>query len=141
MQRVEGHPCHAEHSQHWHDASGVAACGWTNVHRSRCWCTKLHLRKHLDVLVRPTFPFSEVFAHVRICRSTGAVAELFDISCLPEPTFDTISDLAFDAWKYAPSDITALDMVDTLAPLKPAFVLGQHYFIVNPLTGSGLSPK
>lgn len=141
MQRVDRHPCYAEHRKHQRDTPCVSACGWTNVYRSWGWCTKLHLRKHLDVLVRHVSPFSEAIALQKTFRSTGAVAELFDISCLPKSTFDAIADLAFDTWKYAPSVITALDLVNTLAPLKPVFVLGQHYFIINPLTGSGLSPK
>ncbi|KIP06971.1 hypothetical protein PHLGIDRAFT_71863 [Phlebiopsis gigantea 11061_1 CR5-6] len=73
--------------------------------------------------------------------STGAVAELFDISCLSEVTYEVLTDLTFAAWKDAPSSITVQKVIDELDIFHPAFVLGQHYFIVNPITGSGLSPK
>ncbi|EKM54671.1 uncharacterized protein PHACADRAFT_163069 [Phanerochaete carnosa HHB-10118-sp] len=72
--------------------------------------------------------------------SIGAVAEIFDISCLPEPTFDLITDIAYDAWKAAPESITALSLINTISELSPGVVLGQHFFIDNP-TGSGLSPE
>ena len=63
------------------------------------------------------------------------------MSCLPEPTFSMITTLAYDAWKAAPQGVTVQSVINNLAAIKPAFVLGQHYFIVNPLTGSGTSPK
>ena len=74
-------------------------------------------------------------------RSTGAVAELFDISCLPSATYSGLTDLAFAAWNAAPPSFTVQEVISDLGLLHPAFVLGQHYFIVNPLTGAGLSPK
>lgn len=73
--------------------------------------------------------------------STGAVAELFDISCFRESAFTSITDRVNAAWQAAPSGVTAQDIISTLAPFDPPFVLGQHFFIVNPITGSGLSPK
>lgn len=73
--------------------------------------------------------------------SVGAYAELFDISCHPQSSFGTITDTAFAAWQHAPKSVTAASLVNGLAAIKPAFVLGQHYFITNPITGSGLSPK
>lgn len=74
-------------------------------------------------------------------RSTGAVAELFDISCLSESAYEDLTDLAFEAWEAAPASISAQDVINALAPFHSPLVLGQHYFIVNPITGSGLSPK
>ena len=37
--------------------------------------------------------------------------------------------------------LTVQEVIGGLGALHPAFVLGQHYFITNPLTGVGLSPK
>ena len=37
--------------------------------------------------------------------------------------------------------MTASDMIKLLSKAPEPFVLGQHYFIPNPITGSGLSPK
>ncbi|KAF4564706.1 hypothetical protein EYR40_010878 [Pleurotus pulmonarius] len=74
--------------------------------------------------------------------SIGAVAELFDISCLlGTPAFDHIEDLAFTIWKALPNKVTADKVIELLHLAKTPTILGQHYFITNPITGSGLSPK
>ncbi|KAF9495004.1 hypothetical protein BDN71DRAFT_1482879 [Pleurotus eryngii] len=74
--------------------------------------------------------------------SVGAVAELFDISCLlGTPAFDHIQGLAFNIWKALPSKVTAEKVIELLHLAKTPTILGQHYFITNPFTGSGLSPK
>lgn len=76
------------------------------------------------------------------CRSVGAVAELFDISCLlGTPAFDHIEDLAFTIWKALPNKVTAAKVIELLHLAKTPAILGQHYFITNPTTGSGSSPK
>jgi len=72
--------------------------------------------------------------------SVGAVAELFDISCLNPSTFNSVGQFAFDAWKLAPKQITAADLIQDLSFIKAPVVLGQHFFIPNP-TGTGLSPE
>lgn len=74
-------------------------------------------------------------------RSVGAVAELFDVSCLPPTMFNVVTDMALQAWKSAPAKVTAQDVVKGLSQFKTSAVLGQHYFITNPITGTGLSPK
>ncbi|THH00864.1 hypothetical protein EW026_g1722 [Hermanssonia centrifuga] len=73
--------------------------------------------------------------------NVGALAELFDISCLSPSYYDDVTDAAWSVWEHAPADITAADVIAALAPYHLSFVLGQHYFITNPITGSGLSPK
>ncbi|OCH85779.1 putative malate dehydrogenase [Obba rivulosa] len=73
--------------------------------------------------------------------NVGALAEIVDISCFSESLFDDVTDVIFDAWEAAPTSITAAELINTLAIFDPPFVLGQHYFITNPITGSGLSPK
>jgi len=70
--------------------------------------------------------------------SVGAVAELLDISCL----FGTsiFSDLTTDAFDIfnASKLITVDDVINALGGFS--IVLGQHYFVTNPFTGSGVSP-
>jgi hypothetical protein len=103
------------------------------------------IRALLLVLTRQLTNTMSFYIHFDIAlhtgRSTGAVAELFDISCIPETNFNSLTDAAWAAWKAAPSSLTAQDVIDDLGIFNPPFVLGQHYFIVNPITGSGLSPK
>ncbi|KAI0806242.1 hypothetical protein BC629DRAFT_1486464 [Irpex lacteus] len=70
----------------------------------------------------------------------GALAELFDISCLPPSSFDGLTTSALAAWEAAPASTTPQDIIDTLAGIGSPEVLGQHYFITNP-SGTGLSPK
>lgn len=75
-------------------------------------------------------------------RSTGAVAELFDISCFVNtPFFTKIPDLAIAAWSKAPASISATQLVSSLSQIQNPALLGEHYFITNPVTGTGVSPK
>lgn len=74
----------------------------------------------------------------------GALAELFDASCLyGQSGFTDLSTTAFKAWNAS----TATDVYDSGAVMSAAHVmkspsiLGQHYYITNPVTGTGLSPK
>lgn len=69
------------------------------------------------------------------------MAELFDISCLSESKYNALATVALKAWQAAPAGVTIQEVIADLGELNPPFVLGQHYFIVNPVTGSGLSPK
>jgi hypothetical protein len=75
-------------------------------------------------------------------RSTGAVAELFDISCLYGTSFfDKLPDDAMKLWSKAPSGLTISEVIKELSYVKNPIVLGEHYFITNPITGTGISPK
>jgi len=69
--------------------------------------------------------------------SAGAVAQLYDISCLiGTPAFDTVQDTAFKAWT-ASKDKKSTSAVNRAVPgLKNA---GDHYFVVSP-SGTGISP-
>lgn len=70
----------------------------------------------------------------------GAVGEVFDSSCLyGTSAFDSASTIVYDAWSATP-DITVQEVITTLAFLHDPAVLGQHYYVPNPV-GSGLSPK
>ncbi|THV04701.1 putative malate dehydrogenase, partial [Dendrothele bispora CBS 962.96] len=77
--------------------------------------------------------------------SVGAFAELFDISCLYRTQcFSNITSDAFEVWNAAPPSVTASrvpQFLDSLRQFHNPTVLGEHYFVVNPVTGSGLSPK
>jgi len=80
------------------------------------------------------------------CASTdtytnvGAVAEIIDISCLYNTDeFSEINTQAYEVWTDLPSEFTTFDLIDVLH--GDNLVLGQHYFITNPVTGSGTSPK
>lgn len=74
-------------------------------------------------------------------RSAGAVAELIDVSCIVfEPEFSTIQVDLFNIWtKFISYPIQLI--IDFLHLVDPPEVLAQHYFITNPITGQGLSPK
>lgn len=75
--------------------------------------------------------------------SAGALAELVDISCLYKfpSVFNNISDYAIDLWSKAPASVTTAELISKLSKVKNPIVLGQHYFITNPVTGTGLSAK
>ncbi|KAJ6577763.1 hypothetical protein B0H19DRAFT_1020250 [Mycena capillaripes] len=70
--------------------------------------------------------------------STGAVASIFDISCIDKtPAFATIQTTAFKAWSVAPASLTATTIGSKIG--VPT-LLGFHYFVPSP-SGTGLSPK
>ncbi|KAK2460555.1 hypothetical protein APHAL10511_007025 [Amanita phalloides] len=63
--------------------------------------------------------------------SAGAVAQLFDVSCLYDtPMFDTVQDTMFHIWSQIPEMITIQDVIEGLG--SAPVVLGQHYFVPNP---------
>jgi len=68
--------------------------------------------------------------------SIGAVAKLYDIGCLADkPVFDNLPSIAFNAHNQAkvPTILSAI--------LRgPVTLLGEHTFITNPVTGTGISP-
>jgi hypothetical protein len=76
---------------------------------------------------------------VEIHSSIGAVADMFDMACLVhESDFSTIQDPVYAKWNAAPPNATPQQVVDSIGPFR---LLGHHYFITNPITGTGLSPK
>ena len=90
-------------------------------------------------------PPDHMFTPTVFCasRSTGAVAQLYDISCLYQasPTlFQTIQQPLYEAWANMTSDVTVQQITAILpALLSPDVVLADHYFVPNP-SGTGLSP-
>jgi len=108
--------------------------------------TKLSIPNQ-SALVQPTEAPSFVAVAIGVqnytCNATsltysnvGAVAELFDMSCLSGTSlFTTIQNDAFDVWQKTPSFITAQDVIKMLGHVK--LVLGQHYFVANPNPTAG----
>jgi len=71
--------------------------------------------------------------------NVGALAELFDVSCkYGTGSFGELAADAFAVWKSAPASVTNPRQ---LGYFRKFDVLGEHYFVVNPVTGSGISPK
>jgi len=75
--------------------------------------------------------------------NVGAVAELFDISCLAKTgsVFEKITDAAIALWSAAPPQLTPQEVISKLSVLKNPIILGQHYYVTNPITGTGVNPK
>ncbi|KAF8156007.1 hypothetical protein B0H34DRAFT_715793 [Crassisporium funariophilum] len=74
--------------------------------------------------------------------NVGAVAELFDISCLHNTfVFPAIPDIAIAAWKAAPPALSAQAVISGLHSFSSPEILGQHYYVTNPITGTGVNPK
>lgn len=81
-------------------------------------------------------PFCRMLVLIAIIyRSAGAVATLFDVSCLYKtPLFPRIQD---DIMRLPANKRDALVKAMKPTPLHT----GDHYFITNPITGTGISPK
>ncbi|KAF7794780.1 hypothetical protein EIP86_005922 [Pleurotus ostreatoroseus] len=80
-------------------------------------------------------------------RNIGAVAQLLDASCLvPTPLFVALPAALHAFWTALPPAAPTIQSLlallhSTPSPLAPSLVLAQHYFVTNPLTGAGVSPK
>ncbi|KAI0729840.1 hypothetical protein C8Q72DRAFT_826791 [Fomitopsis betulina] len=74
--------------------------------------------------------------------SVGAVAEIIDFSCnTSDANFATIQNDIYAAWDAVPASETIQDVIASVLAENPPRNLGQHYFVTNPVTGSGVSPK
>lgn len=63
------------------------------------------------------------------------MATLFDISCLAgTPEFDNVQTVFYQLPETFKKTIVALLS-------KSPLLLGEHYFITNPVTGTGISPR
>ncbi|TDL23783.1 hypothetical protein BD410DRAFT_150392 [Rickenella mellea] len=72
--------------------------------------------------------------------SSGAVAELFDISCFAvkdTSTFETMTDDSYQMFNR--TNVSATKLITMMAASES--VLGQHVFVTNPVTGTGISPQ
>ncbi|KAJ3492625.1 hypothetical protein NLJ89_g11191 [Agrocybe chaxingu] len=122
------------------------------VKPSGCDLSKAQIANLPSALTQPTTSLSFVAIAIGTqnytCSSAGtytnigAVAELFDISCLYNTSsFGVIPDLAIGVWKAAPPSLTPQQIISKLQPLSSPVVLGEHYYVPNPLTGQGLNPE
>jgi hypothetical protein len=82
--------------------------------------------------------------------SIGAVAELYDASCLVgTPLFDNVQDIAFRIWNSLPKAVTAQEVITAGSKLGgqlssaglSSVILGQHYFVANPSGTGAAVPK
>lgn len=75
---------------------------------------------------------------VQSCRLFGAVAELFDLSCIiSESNFNNVQDSAFNAWTAAPDSVDVFEIITDLT--SNTAILGQHYYVPNPAPTPGAS--
>ncbi|KAJ6562597.1 hypothetical protein B0H19DRAFT_1210201 [Mycena capillaripes] len=73
--------------------------------------------------------------------NVGAVAELFDVSCLYDtPEFPKLPEIAYTMWKFAPPTAAISQIIEYMQPFHASFVLGQHFFVTSP-SGTGISPR
>lgn len=54
--------------------------------------------------------------------------------------FNTIQEPLFAAWN-ASAGVTIQDFINLMHALDMPSILAQHYFVTNPTTGQGVSPK
>ncbi|KAF9234248.1 hypothetical protein BU15DRAFT_65857 [Melanogaster broomeanus] len=74
--------------------------------------------------------------------AVGAVAELFDTSCIYNTsTFDTLPGIAYAAWNTTSPNVSIQEVIATFELEPSPLVLGQHYYVEDPSSSSGLSPK
>jgi hypothetical protein len=107
---------------------------------------KMTLPANQTTLTAPTAPVTSVVLGVGFqnytCSdagtyvSAGAVADLYDISCLSKVPafFNTVQDQAFSVWKALPASVKTLGPTANSYPL-----MGSHFFVTSP-SGTGLSP-
>ncbi|KAK1221547.1 hypothetical protein PQX77_015666 [Marasmius sp. AFHP31] len=69
--------------------------------------------------------------------SAGAVAALFDVSCLSSD-LPALSASAFNVWNKLPPSTPAVSALGSIPGLNK-FSMGDHYFTTNP--SGGISPK
>ncbi|KIK63400.1 hypothetical protein GYMLUDRAFT_57610 [Collybiopsis luxurians FD-317 M1] len=75
--------------------------------------------------------------------NVGAYAEVYQLcsGIYKSPIFEDLTSLTFAIWSNAPSSVSASELIELGEILDPSFILGEHYFVTNPVTGSGLAPK
>ncbi|KAF5389593.1 hypothetical protein D9757_004185 [Collybiopsis confluens] len=74
--------------------------------------------------------------------SAGALAELYDVSCMyGSPAFEDLPAFTYSFWNHTPASVSPSELISLGDIFDSSMVLGQHYFVTNPITGSGISPK
>ena len=97
--------------------------------------------KHIHVRPLPHLALLPLLTPLTTSYSSiGALAEVLDASCLAtQQDFATSQTALFNLWSADPASIQ--ESIAALAREHLPGVLGQHYFVPNPKTGVGLSPK
>ncbi|CAL1699294.1 unnamed protein product [Somion occarium] len=146
---------HAMHTI-WPAAAASSWFSWSWLHAANCDITNqtssLVVPPSQTQLVAPT---NESLSSVGLAfgiqnytctqsnnfTNVGAVAELIDVSCLAgSSVFRQLPDQLYDSWvNFNQSSVQ--EIIDHLHVLNPPEILAQHYFVSNPTTGQGLSPK
>jgi hypothetical protein len=82
------------------------------------------------------------------CSSTGtytnvgAVADIFDISCLiGKPAFNTLPDTAIASWAKASKSASPSSILASVQGIRQPDLLGKHFFVSNSTGAGGISPK
>ncbi|KIK68624.1 hypothetical protein GYMLUDRAFT_68480 [Collybiopsis luxurians FD-317 M1] len=75
--------------------------------------------------------------------NVGAYAEVYQLcsGIYKSPAFEDLTSITFAIWNNTPSSVSASELVELGEVLDPSFILGEHYFVTNPVTGSGVTPK
>ncbi|KAJ7659142.1 hypothetical protein DFH06DRAFT_1130701 [Mycena polygramma] len=106
----------------------------------------MDLPSNQTALVAPSTPPLFVLLGVGVqnytCSNTtfasiGAVASLFDISCLDNEEFSRVQTTAFNIWEHAYAGVPST-LIGAL--VGAPHLDGFHYFVPSP-SGTGLSPK
>lgn len=72
----------------------------------------------------------------------GAIADIFDISCLyGKDLFEDLPDIAYEHWNNTPLGVSPTTALKKESGLTIPAILGDHYFVPNPITKTGISPK
>ncbi|KAJ7701078.1 hypothetical protein B0H17DRAFT_924821 [Mycena rosella] len=138
--------------------SAVPSTERSSGHPSRCdlSAATISLPSNQTVLVAPAQGPSYIGLAIGTqnytCASTGtwtnvgAVAELFDVSCLyGTPEFPSLQEIAYTMWKFAPPNAGISEVIAFMQTFKAFFVLGQRPYNViihlHPYVGTGISPK
>ncbi|KAG1862800.1 hypothetical protein DFJ58DRAFT_775198 [Suillus subalutaceus] len=110
-------------------------------------CARLQVPANQTQLIAPTYAPSFIGIGVGTqnytCNATestyalvGAVAELFDSSCLyGTPTFESAPTTVYDVWS-ATTGITIQEVITMMGLTHDSTVLGQHYYVLNPVGGT-----
>ncbi|KAH6917751.1 hypothetical protein BKA70DRAFT_103 [Coprinopsis sp. MPI-PUGE-AT-0042] len=133
-------------------AGYIAAASATAIPLTGCDLSGVKIENFPSALPAPTSPLSFVAIALGTQNYTctdagtytaaGAVAQMFDISCLSRtPLGPGIPDLVWNVWEKAPAFLTTEAIISMVMPSKSSLALGHHYFLTNPITGQGISPK
>jgi len=127
---------------------GKAEFKLPNRHRCSVRGSKLHLFQEQQLHVSKTITIDKRVRWLThtvfdLLSSAGAVAQLYDISCLyhSSPTlFRTIQEPLYEAWVNLTSEVTVQHIAAVIpALISPEVIQCDHYFIPN-AAGTGISP-